>query len=506
MSDEKNTGGSKPESQAVPVQDLITLAELLKGAATLPSQLAEDIAAFKAERDLLTGERQAIAAERDSLSKERTAFNLERQSDEALRKQLLGHLASAVETNNATAARESKKDAVVASLFSYIEKIEANSADTNGVIKAIQLSQEALRMDLVEANKLAMAIDATVTNMDAKVDVISSSIEKGFSDLNGSVDSVQNSVDRVGLILNRVLDMVTHIRDLSLRIESIVLDVGTKVAAIKKDTFDTMDFFHGLMAKKVDHLPELLQNQITSLTSTSLKLKNAADGFIKQGKAFSNKFEEDASVFNQIVSDLKELYGTHTRRLNDALERELSKLDLESHFTQAMNAFGEMVKKSGLYDMLGKIESYKEALDFSLGQAKGLLSSIQQEELSFAVEAKAATDVIRINAHGIHESFLQMTSDVRESRAQILDATTKTVDLVSGIEKTREKLINLSGTVNTLLDLSTSASMTVSEKYLDEINKLIVSLKDGLEQHISTEISALGTNKLLNTLEGNEDK
>lgn len=510
----------------------------------LLTELAERQSKINAEADKLSVERDRIEAERTKLAEEHSrvasakdALLSDRQSLldgqqqliedqrkladglaglaawESERASLLPQISALIDANRDANARESKRDAVLDSWCQSLARIEQNTGNVPALIEAIQgvISQgfEALSLSLANGQSLYEAIHESVQGIAARQIEDHASVNTRFNELDVAVNLVQTSTDRIGSMVNRIFDLVTHIRDMAKANLERVDAVYTEISSVKKHVQDVGMFFHKkVMAElsKFSEIPGKVEIQVRNLNNSIAKIKGETDAVVAKFSKYADTIALSTQAFEDQLLGMRELGTTLRSNLKRGVEIELGRLEesLSDFAAKAVKEYGEVLKKSGLYEIIGQIHGVSEGANLliqGLGQATddvrelvGDVDGTIKREAADLKEGLATTSKAMLGHFGeIQDTVLRTNSLTADSMARIQHEFGQMPAMVRDLNA---KLLATAGSAETLMSLGSQGQIYIVKEFMKAFNDMCADLPDQVAKQVasiveSAEVSAM---------------
>ncbi|MGM3218206.1 hypothetical protein ACSQ5K_26545 [Pseudomonas sp. PhalM4] len=521
MANNQNDKEDLTKSQAELVTRLLTeLAERQSKINAEADKLSEERDRIEAERTKLAEEHSCVASAKDALLSDRQSLQDAQQqliadqqklavglaglaAWEAERAALLPQISALIEANRDANARESKRDAVIDTWGQSLARIEQKVGDVPALIETVQAAIkqgfEALSLELAEGNELSTAIHASIQGVATRQAADHESLHARFNELDVAVNLVQTSTDRIGSMVNRIFDLVTNVRDMAKANLERIDAVYTEISSVKKHVQDVGMFFHKkVMAElsKFSEIPGKMEIQVRNLNNSIAKIKGETDAVVAKFSKYAEVIAANTQAFEDQVLGIRELATTLRSSLKRGVEIELGRLqeELSDFAVKAVKEYGEVLKKSGLYEIVGQIHGVAEEVNLlmqaqarSTEDTRELLSDVDgtlKREAADLKEGLATTSKAMLGHFGeIQDTVLRTNSLTADSMARIQQEFGQMPSMVKDLNA---RLIATAGSAENLLALGTTGQVFIVKEFMKAFTEMCGELPKQVAGELTT--------------------
>lgn len=513
------------KSQAELVTRLLTeLAERQSKINVEADKLSEERDRIEAERTKLAEEHSRVASAKDALLSDRQSLldgqqqliaDQQKLADglaglaawEAERAALLPQISALIDSNRDANARESKRDAVIDTWGQSLARIEQNTGNVPALIEAVQgvITQgfEALSLELAEGNELSTAIHTSIQGVATRQADDYESFHTRFNHLDVAVNLVQTSTDRIGNMVNRLFDLVTSIGEMARTNLQKVDAIHTELLTVKKHVGLVginiqKKIFEEL--SKFTEIPGKVETQVRNLNASITKIKGETDAVVAKFSKYAEVIAVNTQAFEDQVLGIRDLANTLRSSLKRGVEIELGRLEeaLSDFAVKAVKEYGEILKKSGLYDVIGQIHGVAEEVNLlmqaqarSTEDTRELLSDVDgtlKREAADLKEGLATTSKAMLGHFGeIQDTVLRTNSLTANAAARINQEFGQISPMFKDLNA---KLLATAGSAETLMSLGSQGQIYIVKEFM----KAFTEMCGELPKQVAGELTDLVAN------------
>ncbi len=478
--------------------------------------LATDRTAVAVEQAKAIAAQEAYEAKNEALDQAQAELEKAQVRLNAERTETLASFRTLIDSVRQLVASSEQRDGVVATLSASYETLvktsESNAVSFVDIHKAIASTLEAVTFVKNDVEGVSNIVNSGFEELKSGQSEIKDSLKVGFKKIGGNVKDLNTGVDRMRGIMHRMFHFLTDVRDLAIKNQEQVVALDIKVSEINKATFEIVSTHHGELMKQFDrfnHLPEKIATEIRNLNHSIANIRGEAAGVIKSFRVFETGLIERAGDIHALIDSFKELYQSHARRLNSELTLQMA--SVENTFTDGtsrmVTSLDQMLKKSDVFSFVTKVHSYKESLDDALVNVNDLLGATKDQlvetEAMFTREKGHIAENLSMASKAIGGTLHEMNDKLSENGNELRNTLIQGEQLKKQIMDTQGILLNVAGSAQSLVSLSSQSSLYLGKQFLDEMRVQFKDQNEVLVDTLGDKLAASGTTAILKALGDN---